>query len=352
MFMEKFTLKHYNKSFFTPCSFTYEKRAEKVLADFGSEYLINALSTMLKIRQLETRLELAYREGFIGGFFHSDIGQEAIVTSPVFACGADNWFFQSYRCHGLALALGLSLEEIAYELYGKASGIAKGRGGSMHLCTSTMPGGFGIVGGHVPLATGAAFSLKYQQQKDLISLCFLGEGALAQGVVYESINLASLHSLPLLIIIENNGWGMGTNVNNALIFSDNIAKKLSSAFSLEGYTINGMNFIDCLLNFKYFHNSIIENPRPIIVEAICSRFKGHSISDPGLYRCKKELEYSLQLDPICQLKETLINLKIIDEDFYKEIENKIKVSVIEALKYAESAPWPSRTNLEEDVYAN
>ncbi len=352
MFMEQFALKHYNKSFFTPHSLTYEERIHKVLSDFGSEYLLNALSTMLKIRHFEIRSELAYREGFIGGFFHSDIGQEAIVSSPAFACGAHNWFFQSYRCHGLALALGLSLKEVACELYGKAHGIAKGRGGSMHLCTKNMPGGFGIVGGHVPLAVGAAFSLKYQKKKDQISLCFLGEGALAQGVVYESINLAVLHSLPLLIIIENNGWGMGTNVNDALAFSNNIAKNLSSAYSLEGYVINGMDFIDCLLNFKYFYNSIINNSKPIIVEAICSRFKGHSISDPGLYRCKKELEYSLQLDPIHQLKTSLINLKIIDNDIYQEIENKIKNSVIEALKYAESAPWPSLTNLEEDVYAD
>lgn len=352
MFMEQFVFKHYKKTFFTPYSLTYEERVQKVLSDFGSDYLLNALSTMVKIRQFETRAELAYREGLIGGFFHSDIGQEAIVSSSVLACGRHNWFFQSYRCHGTAIALGVSLEEIACELYGKLPGSAKGRGGSMHLCSPEMPGGFGIVGGQVPLAVGAAFSLKYQQKKDAVSLCFLGEGALAQGTVYESINLSALHSLPLLVIIENNGWGMGTNVNDALAFSNNIAEKFSSLYSLKGYTIDGMNFIDCLLNFQHFYKTLLENPKPIIIEAVCSRFKGHSISDPGLYRCKKELEYSLQLDPLYQFKKTLIDLKIIDEIFYKQLEDKIKNNVIEALKYAESAPWPSVTNLEEDVYAN
>lgn len=308
--------------------------------------LLKALDEMLLIRQFETRAESAYLQGKIGGFFHSYIGQEAIQVAALQAFGRKNWWITTYRCHALALLTGATPKEVMAELYGKATGNAKGRGGSMHLYTDRMLGGFAIVGGHVPIATGVAFALKYQEIKDELALCFLGEGAVAQGAFHESLNLASLWNLPCIYIIENNQWGMGTHVERALCMKK-IAEELAPAYGMKGYTVDGMDLTACYELFVKVKKEVLQTGRPVLIEAVTERFKGHSISDPGLYRTKEELKEAMQHDPIEKLKAKL-NLS---EESFKEREKKAKESAIEAMEYADASPWPDPQELETGVFA-
>ncbi len=324
---------------------------KKLIEQLGAEKLIQCLSNMLLIRNFEVRAEAAYQHGKIGGFFHSYIGQEAIQIAAIEAFGTNNWYSTSYRCHGLALALGESPQELMAELFGKATGNAKGRGGSMHFFSERLLGGFGIVGGQIPIATGAGFSLKYKEIKDQISICFMGDGAVVQGSFHEALNLASLWNLPCLYIIENNKWGMGTAVERAVCVSK-LAEDKASGYNMKGYTLDGKNFFECYSAFKQIQKEILETGRPVLVEVIAQRFKGHSISDPGDYRSKEEMKQLIQLqDPIVLLKTALIENKVISEDTFKEIDKDMKEKVLAAIEYADNSPWPDVETLEEDVFA-
>ncbi len=313
----------------------------------GKKTLKEELEMMLLIRQFELRGEAAYQQGEVGGFYHAYSGEEAIQTAVVRIFGKKNWFVGFYRCHALALLLGATPQELMCELYGRANGNAKGRGGSMHLYTDRMLGGFAIVGGQLPIAAGAAFSLKYQKKKDEVALCFLGEGAVAQGAFHETLNLASLWDLPVVFIIENNQWGMGTHVSRALACHEGIAEKQAPSYNIKSYTLNGMDYLDCYAGFEAIKDEILKNRKPILVECLCERFKGHSISDPALYRSKDEFKKVQENDPIVRLKN---QLKLSDEKF-KALEKAAKERVIEAMEFAASSAWPSPATLEEGVYA-
>ena len=320
---------------------------KKVIASTPKDVLVEDLRSMLFIRHFETRAEAAYMQGKIGGFFHAYTGQEAIQTAAVRAFGLNHWYTTTYRCHALALLLGAPPKEVMAELFGKKTGTAKGRGGSMHLYHDQMLGGFGIVGGHVPVAVGAAFSSRYQKQKKM-SLCFLGDGAFAQGAVHESLNYASLWSLPCLFVIENNQWGMGTDVARA-ICSQPIAEHFGPAYKMRSYTLQGMDYTNCLAAFQDIKKYMEKEKKPVLVEAVAERFKGHSISDPGLYRSKEELQKALKKDPIALLQKALIDAKIIDEALFQTTDEEAKQSAIAALDYAEKSPFPDPIELEEDV---
>jgi pyruvate dehydrogenase E1 component alpha subunit len=321
------------------------------LKKIGSDRAIDALKWMLRIRQFEVRGESAYQHGFIGGFYHSYSGQEAIQVAAVQAFGKKNWWIGFYRCHALALLLGESPKALMAELYGRANGNAKGRGGSMHLYSDRLLGGFAIVGGHLPVAAGAAFSIKYQKKKEEVAICFLGDGATAQGAFHEALNLASLWNLPVIYIIENNQWGMGTHVSRALCFHDKIAETLAPAYKINGYTVNGMDYFACHELFEKIHKEVLETSRPVLVECVCERFRGHSVSDPGLYRTKEDLQKVMSKDPISFLQLHLEQAGILSMDDFKALEKETKNEILEAMKYAEESPWPSVTTLEEDVYA-
>lgn len=321
-----------------------------MIKEIGKEKLLDALNKMLLIRHFETRAEASYLQGKIGGFFHSYIGQEAIQTAAVQVMGPNNWWATSYRCHALALLLGATPNEIMAELYGRSTGNAKGRGGSMHLYTDRLLGGYGIVGGQIPIATGAAFSLKYQNKKDEVSVCFFGEGAVAQGAFHESLNLASLWSLPCIYVIENNQWGMGTHVKRALV-NEKIAEEHAASYKMKGYTFNGLDYFDCYKAFQTVHQEVLTTGRPVLVEFLTQRFKGHSVSDPGLYRTKDELKQHQSKDPLIQLQNDLLQAKIVTEEEIKALDKLWKETVIAAMKYAEMSPWPEPHVLGEDVFA-
>lgn len=333
----------------------FSNNLEKELSLLGKDKLLFVLEQMLLIRNFETRAEGAYLQGKIGGFFHSYIGQEAVQTAAVFAIGQDQWWATSYRCHALALLLGATPNELMAELLGRSNGNAKGRGGSMHFFTEQLLGGFGVVGGQIPISTGAAFSIKYKRKNALkeskqVSVCFLGEGAVAQGSFHESLNLASLWDLPCIYVIENNHWGMGTHVARALCLEP-IAETKAPSFNMKGYTLDGMDFFNCYAGFSAAFEEVKKTSRPVLIEVITERFKGHSISDPALYRGKDELKNNMQKDPILLLMQAMQKANMIIESEYRALNQKQKEIAIDALKYADQSPWPDPETLEQGVFA-
>jgi pyruvate dehydrogenase E1 component subunit alpha len=327
----------------------YSSDAKKVMAEIGKEKLLEFLRQMLLIRNFEIRAESAYQHGFIGGFFHSYMGQEAIQTAAVGVMSKEQWWITSYRCHALALLLGATPNELMAELYGKATGNAKGRGGSMHLYTDRLLGGFGIVGGQVPIATGAAFTAKYKETGE-VAICFLGDGAVAQGAFHESLNLASLWDLPCIYVIENNIWGMGTKVNRA-IAGQPIAELKAPGYAMESYTFDGMDFFNCYAGFKDAFEKVKKTSRPVLIEVITERFRGHSISDPALYRTKESLAECMKRDPLITFSQQLYEAKMMSEEDYERINKEEKEIVVAAMKFAEESPSPDPITLGEDVYA-
>lgn len=322
----------------------------EVLQELGQERLRHALSQMFLIRNFERRAEAAYLQGKIGGFFHSYMGQEAIQVAALMAMGPDHWWITSYRCHALALLLGATPNELMAELFGRATGNAKGRGGSMHFFTERLLGGFGIVAGQVPIAVGAAFTLHYLDKKNEVAVCFLGDGAVAQGAFHEAANLASLWNLPCIFVIENNRWGMGTAVARALTV-ERIAEEKAPGYNMKAYTFDGTDFLSCYAGFKHVYNEVLTTRRPVMVEAVAERFRGHSISDPGLYRSKEDLKEAMQHDPIDKLTQILYAHQLIDEGTVHELDAQQKELSVAAIKYAEDSPWPDPITLEEDVFA-
>lgn len=332
--------------------------ASQVIADLGKDVLIEQLKRMLLIRNFETRAEAAYLQGKIGGFFHSYIGQEAIQTAAVCAMCKDQWWATTYRCHALALLLGATPNELLAELFGRATGNAKGRGGSMHFFTERLLGGFGIVGGQIPIATGAAFTINYlksvpqlNNRKNCdVAICFMGDGAVAQGAFHESLNLAALWDLPCIYVIENNEWGMGTHVNRA-ISVEPIAESKGASFGMEAYTFDGMDFFNCYSGFKHVFEKMKKDSKPVLVEVVSQRFRGHSISDPAAYRTKEELDTCMSRDPLIILFKNLESAGLITEEQYHEMDKEQKEIVLAALKFADESPWPDPITLEEDVFA-
>lgn len=322
----------------------------KIISHMDKNLLKEVLRQMYLIRNFEQRGEAAYQQGKVGGFYHSYAGQEAIQTGCLAACGSQHWYTTTYRCHALALLLGASPNAMMAELYGRATGIAKGLGGSMHMYADRLLGGLAIVGGHVPIATGAAFTIKYLKQKGLVSICFMGDGASVQGAFHESLNLAALWNLPCIFVIENNRWGMGTAVSRAVCVQP-IADHFAKAYGIKSYTFDGMDFFNCYAGFKDALHECLQTSRPILIEAVTERFRGHSISDPGLYRSKDEVKELMAKDPILRFKHVLIEKKIVTEEECEALDKEQRDIMIAAMKYADDSPWPDPITLGEGVFA-
>ncbi len=322
---------------------------EKILKEESQDFFQDRLKDMLLIRNFEIRAESAYQQGKVGGFFHAYIGQEAIQTAAVAVMGRNQWWLTTYRCHALALLLGATPNELMAELYGKENGNAMGRGGSMHFYTDRLLGGFGIVGGQIPVAIGAAFTLRYLEQEGA-AVCFLGDGAVAQGAFHESLNLAALWDLPCIFVIENNQWGMGTPVSRAISLEP-IAETKAPAYGIKGYSLDGMDFFSCYAGFKQVYREVLQTSRPVLIEVVTERFRGHSISDPALYRSKVELEGCVQRDPIQLFYNELKRSKLCDDATFETMDKAQKDLVIAAMKYADESPLPNPITLGQDVFA-
>ena len=202
----------------------------------------------------------------------------------------------------------------------------------------------------MPIATGAAFTISYLDIKDEIAVCFMGDGAVAQGAVYEAFNMAALYKLPCLFVIENNQWSMGTHLSRSHAV-DKLAETKAQGFGMEGYTLDGMDYLSCYAGFKTLHQKILTDRKPILVEVVSERFKGHSISDPALYRSKETLKQAMERDPIALLKNLMISKGFLDEETFKEMDKKMREIAVHAVDHAESSPWPDPKTLEQDVFA-
>lgn len=327
------------------------ERQQQVLDDLGQEALVEMYRQMYRIRAFEQRCEQGYQQRKIGGFLHLYMGQEAVAVGMLHALREDDYVVQSYRDHGTALALGLDANVLMAELFGKATGISQGKGGSMHFYSreKNFLGGQGIVGGQIPLGLGAAFTASYLQT-DRVAVCFLGDGAVQQGSFHESLNMAALWHLPCLFVVENNLYGMGTSVQRASAVLDFTTK--GPGYNTEAVWVNGMNMLDCYAAMKDAAEVRRTEPRPILMQVDTYRYRGHSISDPARYRTKEETENYQRVDPIEQVKRLLIELKWLSEDDAKETERAVRKEMADAYEFADQSPQPELEALQMHVYAD
>ncbi len=303
---------------------------------------------MLILRRFEEKAGLLYGHK-IRGFLHLYIGQEAIAAGSMSAIKADDSIVTAYRDHGLAIAKGIEPKHAMAELFAKETGCSKGKGGSMHFFSKEHKffGGHGIVGGHIPLGAGIAFSEQYNGT-DNVCLCYFGDGAARQGALYETFNMAMLWKLPVVFICENNHYAMGTSVERTSNVTD--IYKIGAAFDMPSEPVDGMS---C----EAVHEAVskaVERARkgdgPTFLEMKSYRYKGHSVSDPAKYRTKEELEEYKGKDPIIAVKSTILKKKYATEKEIAEIDEKVKDIIEEAVKFADESDFPDATALYDDIY--
>jgi len=328
-----------------------KKKQKERLSQLDQESLIELYRQMLLIRRFEEKAAEAYVAGKIGGFCHLYIGQEAVGVGAISALRQDDYVLGSYREHGQALAKGMPAKAIMAELFGKVTGCSKGKGGSMHMFDKELGflGGHAIVGGQIPLATGTAFASKYQGN-DRVTVCFFGEAAVNQGAFHESLNMAQLWKLPVIYICENNQYGMGTSLARAMSLSD-ISKK-ACAYEMASEFVDGMD----VLAVRKATLRAVERARkdylPTLLEIRTYRFMGHSMSDPGNYRTRAEIEKYQERDPIKLFAASLLEEKIVEQKGLDEIDRQVREVVEDALRFADESPLPDPEELYTDVYAN
>jgi pyruvate dehydrogenase E1 component subunit alpha len=306
---------------------------------------------MLLIRRFEEKAGQMYGMGLIGGFCHLYIGEEAVVVGVLSAIEEGDTVVTSYRDHGHMLASGMDPKGVMAELTGRRGGYSKGKGGSMHMFSreKNFFGGHGIVGAQVPIGTGMGFAHRYRDDGK-ISVTFLGDGAMNQGQVSESFNMAALWKLPVLYIIENNKYGMGTSVTRASASHDLFGR--GAPFGIPGHSVDGMNVIAVAQAAEEAVDYVRSGKGPYILEMQTYRYRGHSMSDPAKYRSKDEVNRMRQEhDPIDQMKNRLLEGALADEAKLKEFDKQIKDIVTAAAEFAQDSPEPDPSELWTDVYA-
>ncbi len=323
---------------------------EKSLDKSQLEGELRLLYLMLLIRRFEERASQAYQQQKIGGFCHLYIGQEAVVVGAVAAARNDDYLITAYRDHGHAIARGANLNACMAELFGRATGISKGLGGSMHYFDKAnhMYGGHAIVGGHLPLATGMAFASKYRGE-DRCTLCFYGDGAINQGAFHEALNLAALWKLPVIFVCENNLFGMGTHVERATAVKE--LTNRAKAYDMPSMVVSGMDVRHVRDSFRTVLDAMRKKPYPFFIEARTYRYRGHSMSDPATYRTKEELEKYKNEDPIVGFKSTLLSEGKLDERRFQEIDREAKRLAADSVRFAEESPEPPLEDLHKYTFA-
>ena len=324
---------------------------KKVDAQTAEQYR-SYLRQMLLIRRFEEKAGEAYSLGQIGGFCHLYIGQEAVAVGSIAALRHDDVLTCSYRDHGHALARGISARAIMAELFGKATGCTKGKGGSMHLFDASKGflGGHGIVGAHIPITTGMAFAFKYRGG-DQVAVCYFGEAAVNNGAFHEALNMAALWKLPAIFICENNRYGMGTALERASAIYD-ISERACS-YDMDNEVVDGQDVLAMRAAMDRAVTRGRKESLPTLLEVRTYRFMGHSMSDPihGHYRTKEEVEEQRKRDPIAVWGEQLKATKLIDEAGIKALDEEVQAEVADALKFADESPDPDTSELWSDVYA-
>ncbi|MDC0968695.1 pyruvate dehydrogenase (acetyl-transferring) E1 component subunit alpha [Alphaproteobacteria bacterium] len=322
---------------------------KKINNSFSNDELAQFYEKMFLIRKFEEKAGQLYGAGKIGGFCHLYIGQEAVVIGILSSVKSEDTVVTSYRDHGHILARGVDPKLVMAELTGREDGISKGKGGSMHMFSkkNRFYGGHGIVGAQVPIGVGLGFAHKYRDEKK-ISRVYVGDGAMSNGQVFEAFNLASLWELPVLFIIENNKYGMGTAVNRSA--AGNELFERATVFGIKGEKINGMNFFDVSEAAIRAREYIYENSKPYVIEMDTYRYRGHSMSDPATYRSKDEVNDMKSNDPLLNMKKALIDDYKIDEDKLSKIESDIKKQIKDVEKFSLESPLPELEELFTEVY--
>lgn len=311
--------------------------------------LLSMYEQMYLQRRFEERAMQMYQKGKFGGFLHLYIGQEAVSTGTAFAMNDDDDIITAYRDHGWGLVRGVSPKEGMAELFGKASGCSKGKGGSMHFAKveNHFWGGYGIVGGHIPIGGGIAFANKYQEN-DRVTACFFGDGAVDQGALHETLNMSQLWSLPCIYVVENNGYSMGTATRRHTV---NEIHERAEGYGMKSAVFNGMDVFTVYENMQKIAEEVRKDSKPWFVEIRTYRYRGHSMSDPQKYRSKEELEEYQKTDPIERLKKYITDKKVAAKKKIEEIEDRVEEEVLEAIEFAEESPFPENDALFEDMYS-
>ncbi|SLM44998.1 Pyruvate dehydrogenase E1 component subunit alpha [Nitrospira sp. ND1] len=323
------------------------------MTDMDRDDLLSLYRQMLLIRRFEEKSAEMYALAKIAGFLHLYIGEEAIAVGAIAALRPDDYAISAYRDHGHCLARGSDPGKVMAELFGKATGLCQGKGGSMHLVdlAHRFMGGYAIVGGHIPLATGLAFATKYQKQ-DLVTVCFFGEGAVPSGQAHEAFNLAALWKLPVIFICENNRYGMGTPVHRAVALYENVAEAARS-YGIMAERVDGMDVLAVRALMRTVVDQVRAGHGPFFIEAMTYRFMGHSMADPshGHYRSKDEVEEHRKRDPLVLLKHQILSLAFCSEADFKPIEQEVGDIVASAVRFADESPFPDPASLHTDVMA-
>jgi pyruvate dehydrogenase E1 component alpha subunit len=322
-----------------------KKQAEK----FSKDQYLKWYELMLLLRRFEERAQQAYIQQKIRGFCHLYIGQEAVAAGSESAIRPDDNVITAYRDHAHPIAKGMEPKYVMAELFAKATGCSKGKGGSMHMFDAKHRffGGHGIVGGQIPLGAGLAFADQYNK-KDRITLCYMGDGAVRQGAFHEALNMAMTWKLPVMFIIENNHYAMGTSVER----TSNVTElyKLGSAFDMPSFPVDGMKCETVHEAVATAAERARKGQGPTLLEVKTYRYRGHSMSDPGTYRTKEEVEEYKAKDPIEHTLDILKKNKWITDAQIEATEQKIKAEVEESVKFADESPYPDVSELYKDVY--
>jgi pyruvate dehydrogenase E1 component alpha subunit len=304
---------------------------------------------MLLIRRFEERSQQLYLEGKIGGFLHLYIGQEAVAVGAMSLLRADDYFITSYRDHGYALARGTDPRLLLAELCGKGTGVSRGKGGSMHFYDVPRGnfGGDGIVGGHLPVAAGIGYGIRLRGT-DQVCLCFFGDGAVNEGAFHEALNVSALWDLPVVYVIENNRYGMGTSLDRASSVKDLYQR--ASAYGMPRRDVNGMDLLAVRTALAEAIDRARKERRPSLVEMETYRYRGHSMSDPGKYRTKEEVEQMMQYDPLVQFGRRLMEQERFSAAELETLDKEVHAQMDEAVQFVDQSPLPSPESLYEDVY--
>ena len=320
-------------------------------AQLSKEDKVALYDQMVRIRRFEERSLRAYQQGHIGGFLHLYIGQEAVAVGAVSVMSENDHVITAYRDHGHALAVGMNMDECMAELFGKKTGCSKGKGGSMHFFApdKNFWGGHGIVGGQTPLGLGMAYALKYQKVKGAC-LCFMGDGATNQGAFYESLNLASLWDLPIIYIIENNGYSMGTSESRHSA-GEPLARR-ADAFDIDWSVSDGHDLYEVRQTINDALVKAHTTSKPSVLEIVTYRYRGHSVADPDqTYRSKEEIEeYKKNKDPINLFMNKILQDGSLSEEKASEIDRLAKEEADASAEFASASPFPEPNELMDDIY--
>jgi len=325
------------------------KKAKPAIAEFDKDQELHAYREMLLIRRFEEKAGQLYGMGLIGGFCHLYIGQVAVVVGLQMAKKDGDQMITGYRDHGHMLAMDLDPKGVMAELTGRRGGLSKGKGGSMHMFSKEKHfyGGHGIVGAQVSLGTGLGFANKYRENGN-VAMAFFGDGASNQGQVYESFNMAELWKLPVVYVVENNKYGMGTSVSRASATTD--LSQRGASFDIPGEQVDGMDVRAVMAASEKALKWCRDGKGPYILEMITYRYRGHSMSDPAKYRSKDEVQkMRSEHDPIEQVRKRLLENGWASEDDLKGIDKDVRARVAEAAEFAQADPEPDASELYTDI---